>query len=132
MTDAAGAFAGPGPDAHYLSFLEAGEFRIQRCPSCGHYQFFPRVLCMACGHPEPDLVPASGAATVYSFTTVRNKPEAGGPHNFAVIELAEGPRMFSRVEGIEPDAVRIGMAVRARIVPAAGEGERPFIVFDPV
>lgn len=131
MTDPAGPFSGLGPDARYHEYLKAGEFRIQCCPACGHYQFFPRVLCMNCGYGEPDLVPASGEATVYSFTTIRNKPEAGGPLNFSVIQLAEGPRMFSRVENIDPEAVRIGMAVKARIVPSAGEGQLPFIVFDP-
>ena len=36
--------------------------------------------------------------------------------------------MMSRVEGLEPDAVMIGMAVRARIVEQDGE---PVVVFRP-
>ena len=66
-----------------------------------------------------DWVKASGSGTVYSTTVVRRKPEAGGDYNVALIDLAEGPRMMSRVVGVEPTAVKIGMKVRARIAPEA-------------
>lgn len=132
MTDAtfqAPSFQGPGPEAEYHRHLSAGEFRIQRCASCGTHVFFPRVMCTSCGSAELAFVPARGEGTVYSHTTVQNRPEQGGPHNVSIIELAEGVRMFSRVEGVAPDEVAIGMKVRARIV----EGEHyPFVVFDPV
>ena len=36
--------------------------------------------------------------------------------------------MMSRVEGIAPEAVKIGMAVRARIVT---EDDQPLVVFEP-
>ncbi len=127
-SDNLGPFMGPGPDAQCHAHLANGEFRIQQCRDCGAYQFFPRMLCKACGSPNLTFVKAEGTGTVYSFTTIRNKPEAGGPQNFSIIELTEGPRLFSRVEQIDPEAVHIGMAVRARIV--AGE-DQPFVVFDP-
>ncbi len=123
------AFQGSGPDVLYHDYLAQGEFRIQRCDACGSHQFYPRMLCVACGSADWTFVPVSGKATVYSATTIQAKPEAGGPYNLSVIELAEGPRMFSRVEGIAPEAVTIGMAVRPRIDTSA---ETPFIVFDPV
>jgi hypothetical protein len=57
---------------------------------------------------------------VYSTTTVRQKPERGGDYNISVIELAEGARMLSRVEGIPAADVRIGMPVEAVIGEANG------------
>ena len=130
MSDTAtsAAFQGPGPDAHYHAYLAAGEFRVQRCAACGGYQFYPRVLCRSCGGADLTFEPVSGAGTVYSHTTVRAKPEQGGDYNISIIELAEGPRLFSRVEGVPAGAVAIGMPVRARIVPG---GDEPFVVFDP-
>ena len=65
--------------------------------------------------------------TVYSTTVVRNKPPAD-PHNVALVELDEGPRLMSRVEGVSPADVNIGMRVRARIAIA---DDLHFIVFDP-
>jgi uncharacterized OB-fold protein len=59
---------------------------------------------------------------------VRKKPPEPS-YNVALIDLAEGPRMMSRVEGVEPAAVAIGMAVQARIIDQDGE---PVVVFDAV
>ena len=47
--------------------------------------------------------------------------------NVVLVDLDEGPRMMSRVEGIAPEAVRIGMRVRARV---ALQGDEPVVVFD--
>ncbi len=50
-------------------------------------------------------------ATVYATTVVR--PRDGEPYNVALIDTDEGRRM-TRVEGIAPDEVRIGMTVTVR------------------
>ena len=71
---------------------------------------------------------ASGTGTVYATTVVRQRPEKGGSYNVALIDLAEGPRLMSTVMGVEPEAVRIGMPVRARIDTT---GEEPLLVFEP-
>ncbi len=61
---------------------------------------------------------------------VRQRPEAGGNKNLCIVELAEGPRLMSRIDGIAAEEVKIGMAVTAEI---AGSGEEPkFIVFRAV
>ena len=48
---------------------------------------------------------------------------------FAVVQLDEGPRMMSRVDGLAAEDVKIGMNVEARI---ADLDDGPAIVFDPV
>lgn len=118
-------FEGPGPDAVYAGHLAEGRFTIQHCGACGRHQFPPALLCRACGSPEVAFVEASGNGEIYSTTTVRAR-------NVAIVELAEGPRMMSRVENADPDAVRIGDRVRARIASGnGGEDAQPFVVFDP-
>lgn len=121
-------FDGPGPDAEFRDALATGRFLIQRCRACGVHRFPPGPVCVACGDAALKTVPASGEGTVHSTTVVRRRPEEGGDHNVALIDLAEGPRLMSRVEGVAPDAVRIGMAVRARIAA----GAEPVLVFDVV
>ena len=118
----------PGPEHTYKEKLAQGRFELQKCGGCGRHVFYPRVLCPHCGADKLDWVAASGAGTVYSTTVVRRKPDAGGDYNVVLVDLAEGPRMMSRVEGIEPDAVRIGMRVKARI---ARDAETFVVVFDP-
>jgi uncharacterized protein len=65
---------------------------------------------------------------VYSVTVVRKRPPEQD-YNVALIDLQEGPRMMSRVEGIAPADVRIGMQVQAKVVQ---QDEQPLLVFEPV
>jgi len=117
------------PDADYQAFLEAGKFMIQRSRGSGRYVFYPRVVEPGTGVADLEWVEASGRGTVYSTTVVRAKPPAE-PYNVVLVDLAEGPRMMSRVEGIAPEAVRIGMKVCARI--AHSDQQAAFVVFEPV
>lgn len=115
------------PDADFQQFLQDGRFMIQRGRRSGLHHFYPRVIEPGTGHDDLEWVPASGLGSVYSTTVVRTRPPAAS-YNVALIDLEEGPRLMSRVEGIAPEAVRIGMAVRARI---AHEDGKAFVVFDP-
>lgn len=115
-----------GPDKQFSDFLRAGRFMLQRSVKDGRYIFYPRVAAPGDG-ARLEWVEASGRGRVYSTTVVRKRPPESS-YNVALIELAEGPRMMSRVDDIAPEAVMIGMAVRAKIVDAAGE---PFVVFVP-
>ena len=115
------------PEQDFFAHLAAGRFMIQRSRSTGGYVFYPRVAEPGTGATDLDWVEASGRGTVYSTTTIRQKPPT--PHyNLALIDLEEGPRMMSRVDGIAPDEVRIGMAVAARVVR---EGDQSLVVFVP-
>ena len=101
---------------------------IQRGRRSGRYVFYPRVAEPGTGDTDLEWVEVSGRGTVYAVTVVRPKmPES--PYDVVLVDLAEGPRMMSRVEGIAPDQVRIGMKVKARIVCDNQEG--PYVVFDP-
>lgn len=128
MTDSAPIFDGPGPERVYHEALKCGVFRIQRCGACSRHVFFPRVVCTHCGSPDLAWVQPSGKGTVYSTTVVRRKADAGGDFNIALIDLEEGVRMMSRVEGVPPEEVKIGMAVSAHV---AIDGEQALVVFTP-
>jgi hypothetical protein len=106
---------GDAPGAKFESFLKAGELRLQCCRECGKQIYFPRTLCPYCGSNALEWRLASGRGTVYSTTIVRQKPERGGDYNVAIVELAEGARLLSRVQDIAPAEVRIDMAVTAVI-----------------
>ncbi len=125
---ASSEFQGPGPDAVFKAGLEDGEFRIQRCGRCGVHIHYPRVLCPECGASELDTVPASGRGTVYATSVVRVRPEHGEDYNIALVDLAEGPRMMTRVVGTAPADVRIGDAVAAFVGEIDGD---PVVLFRP-
>jgi len=117
MSEAAksGAGATPGPEKYFRERLAEGKFEIQHCAACDRYVFYPRVLCPHCGAARLEWRAASGRGTVYSTTVVRQRAEHGGDYNVALVDLAEGPRMMSRVVGCAPQEVTIGLRVKARI-----------------
>jgi len=114
------------PMAAYLAALAAGRFLIQRCTGCARHVFYPRRLCPHCACERLEWVRASGEGTVHSTTTVARAAERGGPYNVSLIDLAEGVRMMSRVDGVAPESVAIGQPVRAQIVQG---DDGPLVVF---
>jgi uncharacterized OB-fold protein len=87
------------------------------------------VIAPGSGEADLEWVEASGQGTVYATTVTRRRPEQGGDYNVALIDLAEGPRMMSRVVDIDPAEVKIGMKVKARIGELNGA---PAVLFEPV
>ena len=112
----------PGPDALERPFFEAaarGELLYQRCPKCGHVQFYPRAVCTACG-ADPEWAQASGRGSVHTYTVVRQNgmpPFADElPYVVAMVELPEGVRMMGNVTDCAPDEVGVGTKLEAYAV----------------
>ena len=113
----------PGPEAQYRAHLQQGRFMIQRSLSTGAHVFYPRIAIPGTGERDLEWVEASGGATVYAITVNRTRD---GAYNVALVDLDEGPRMMTRIDGVE--TVPIGARVRARIIEADGA---PLVVFTP-
>ncbi|MNS97509.1 hypothetical protein D3C72_1318440 [compost metagenome] len=110
-------------ERHYFEQLAQGRFLIPQCQACARHHFYPRVVCPHCGADTLRWTEPSGAGEVYSTTVVRSK---AGDYTVCLVDLAEGPRLMSRVVDMPADAVRIGLPVRARIDTVDGE---PLLVF---
>ena len=117
-----------GPDRLFQRALAEGEILLPKCDDCGAYHFFPRVLCPHCHGAAISWKQAGGKGRVHTTTVVRRKPERGGDYNVCVVELDEGVRMMSRVEGIAPGEVVIDMPVTAFVGEAEGV---PAVLFKP-
>jgi uncharacterized protein len=114
------------PLATYTDHLARGELAYQVTDD-GRAVFFPRLAAPRDGAALTWKV-SRGRGTVYATTTIYRKGEA--PLNLALIDLDEGFRMMSRVEGIDAESVRIGLRVRVLITPGT-EDEPPLPIFMP-
>ena len=119
----------PGPDAVFAAKLAEGVFEIQKCGACGAHVFHPRVICPTCGSADHGWVAPTARGTIYARTVVRRKPERGGDYNVVLVDLEEGVRMMSRVDGIAHDEIAAGLKVSASIGEGADGG--PAVVFRP-
>ena len=117
-----------GPAAQWAQALQAGVFQIQRCLDCEQHVFYPRRLCPHCHGARLTWVRANGRGTVHASTVVARPASRGGDYHVALVELAEGVRMMSRVDGLAPAGVAIGMAVKASIVDGP---QGPMVVITP-
>jgi acetyl-CoA acetyltransferase/uncharacterized OB-fold protein len=123
------------PHATYVAHLEKGELAYQWSPEAGRAVFYPRLVCPFTGSTSLEWRLSRGLGTVHSTTTVH--PVEGEPFNVALIDMDEGYRLMSRVEGIPPDDVKIGMRVAFRVhrdppnPKAKGEVPEPVPVFTP-
>jgi hypothetical protein len=113
------------PAEVFAEHCERGVLAYQVDPE-GRPVFYPRLV--APGGGEPSWRESAGRGVVYATTTVRRRGEE--PYDVSIIELDEGFRMMSRVEGIPPEEVRIGMRVEVRFEER--EDGPPVPVFVPV
>lgn len=78
------------------------ELKIQHCDDCQQFIFYPRFLCPHCFSENLTWRMTSGKGIIHSYTVVHKAmpPFAEeAPYVVGIIELQEGVRMMSRIEG---------------------------------
>ncbi|MET1001761.1 MAG: Zn-ribbon domain-containing OB-fold protein [Acidimicrobiia bacterium] len=90
---------------------------LPRCTACGAYRFPPSPFCPRCRAQDVEWIEHDGNGEIYSFTVIRHAVipamKDSLPLVAAVVELpGTGCRLIGNIVDIEPEAVRIGMAVR--------------------
>lgn len=103
--------------------LSAHELRIQRCARCFALQHPPAPMCMGCHGFEMDSIVASGRGSIHSFVVAHHPPVPpfAYPNVIVLVDLEEGTRLVSRLVGVAPDDVRIGMPVAVEFETLDGE-----------
>ncbi|WP_329431799.1 OB-fold domain-containing protein [Streptomyces sp. NBC_01280] len=115
------------PSQGYADGLAAGELRFQYCADCDEAVFYPCVLCRHCGSESLAWKVSSGLGAVYATTVLHKR--GSDPYNVALIDLDEGFRMMSRVEGVAAEDVAIGSRVGVTVIT---EDDAPLAVFRPL
>ncbi|MCR8577664.1 Zn-ribbon domain-containing OB-fold protein [Streptomyces sp. Isolate_219] len=116
---AAGArFDLPEVDAFTRPYWDAaaeGRLLLRRCRAegCGAAHHYPREFCPYCWSEDVGWEPATGRATLYTWSVVHRNdlPPFGDrvPYVAAVVDLAEGPRMMTEIVDCPERELRIGM-----------------------
>ena len=96
-----------------------GRLMLPHCHSCGRSFFRPEVACTHCFATDWSWKQASGRGALYSFTVLHRAPVAGlkMPLVFAIVELEEGPMMYTSLVGCESERVSIGMQLEVCFEP---------------
>jgi hypothetical protein len=118
----------PTPDsAGFWAATARGELTICACPGCDRYLHPPLERCPDCGG-QTRFRAVSGAGTLHSYIVVHRAvaPGYGPGHVIGLVDLAEqaGLRLAATLVDLSPDSIRIGMALRARLVALPGSEQR--------
>lgn len=109
--------------AEFFDAASRNQLVIKRCHQCARTLPPEAAVCTACGDTNLMWAPASGGGTLVTWTVVHKAPNRAYvdlvQYTVGVIELAEGPWMYGRIETPTPTA---GMALTASFVhPDEGE-----------
>lgn len=100
----------------YWTAASQGKLVYQYCPSCQHWQFFPRAFCVSCGADEVEWREASGRGRIYTFTINRRAPnpymKTKLPYAVAIVETEEGVKTMANIIHADLENLRIGMPVK--------------------
>lgn len=82
-----------------------GELCMQKCADCGHIRFPIGPVCTECLSDKSDWVKMSGRGTVLSHLVFHRAYSPAWkehvPYSVAMVQLAEGPRMFTDI--VDPE-----------------------------
>jgi uncharacterized OB-fold protein len=126
----------PQPDLETQPFWDAckdGKFLLRHCNACNRDHYYPRPFCPSCWSDDVSWREASGRGSVYTYSVVHvnDLPPFNErvPYIAAIVELDEGPRVMTNVEGVEFADVRVGMPVVVDFKPISDDVTIP--IFRP-
>ncbi|MBJ7336528.1 Zn-ribbon domain-containing OB-fold protein [Mycolicibacterium sp.] len=116
----------------YWNAARDGRLLIAECASCGRVHHYPRPFCPHCWSEDVHPLQASGRGTLYTYSTVFVNDLAPFkerlPYVAALVQLDEGPRLITAIEGVEPERLRVDMPVTAVFRPVdENESDSPYL-----
>lgn len=117
----------------YLEAAAEHQLVVPLCLDCDEYFFPPRVVCPYCLGDDLILEESDGRGALYSFSIVRTEGHPGrgnaAPYPVALVELDDGPVIFSTVVECDPNKLSVGMGLTVEFRELT-EGQ-PYPVFVP-
>lgn len=110
---------------HFFAACEKQKLWLQHCPGCQKHIFYLRGFCPECLGPL-ELVEATGKGKIISYTIVEKNPMDPyfaqiTPYIAAIVELAEGVFMYTRIITDETNDIAIGQDVEVIFVKQNGK-----------
>jgi uncharacterized OB-fold protein len=108
-------------DRYFWDGVDAGRLLARKCAECGRLQHPPSPMCPACHSVEWTTEELSGRATVHSWIVSKHPTLPDDAARIvALLDLEEGLRLVTNLQGIEPAEVRNGMAVEVAFMDVDG------------
>lgn len=107
-------------------------YEAAKCKKCGKVLFPPRLVCPECRHREFDKVNLNGTGKIETYTVIRVAPAPfvdQAPYPVAIVNVGDGVRILCQLADIEPEEIKIGMAVRIEFRKIQKQGESGLLLY---
>lgn len=95
-----------GDGEAWWAAVQNGELMVNACRSCERTSLYARPFCPYCWSEDVELRTASGRARLYTWSVVH---QGAAPYVVAMVDLEEGPRLMTAVEGCDAADLRDGL-----------------------
>lgn len=114
--------------------VQEHRLQVQRCESCGQLRYPPAGRCALCLSADWSWREISGRGELLSYIVVHQRYNAAWaervPYNVALVQLDEGPRMFSNVLPLDRADLEVGMRLRVAYDDEDGLTVPRFVIDD--
>ncbi|MGH2628008.1 MAG: Zn-ribbon domain-containing OB-fold protein, partial [Anaerolineales bacterium] len=102
----------PSPESkRYWEGARSHELWLPFCRACEAFYFYPRDFCPTCFSWDIEWRKTSGRGRVYTYAIQHRAYHPAWqdelPYVTALVQLDEGPRLYTNLVGIDPDPTRI-------------------------
>ena len=108
----------PTPDADSKPFWQGcreHKLRFQKCVACGEVRWPPGILCPKCHCRDAQWIESKGRGVIYTFAVYHQAFHPAFrdklPYVVAIVELEEGPMLFSNIVQAPPESLQCDMPV---------------------
>ena len=94
------------------------EFRLQKCNTCGRFEWPPTPMCPNCLGDEFTWTKISGQGKILTYCTFERQyyPECTPPWHAMLVQLDEGPLFMTNPKDIPVDDIKRGMPVKVTFI----------------
>ena len=113
--------------AFFWEACERGELVVQKCEKCDVLWHPPRPMCPTCHSTDKTTQKLSGRGKLLSWVRQARPASFGFPKSpvACLVELEEGIRLVSNLEGAGTDDITIGMALEVDFAKTSGDKSVP-------
>jgi uncharacterized OB-fold protein len=111
----------PSPETkRYWEGCKRHELWLPFCRPCERFYFYPRQFCPHCFSWDIEWRSVSGRGTLYTYAIQHRAWHPGWaddtPYVSAIVQLDEGPRLYTTLVDVEPDPARIRCDMPVEVV----------------
>lgn len=88
--------------------VQEGKLLVNTCEVCRRNSLYVRPFCPHCWSEQVATAPASGRATLYTWTVIPQNAALSSVV-VAMVDLVEGPRLMTNIERCSPQTLEAGL-----------------------